>query len=275
MFRINWRHPAVAVAAVLAFAATGAGGMALATVGPAGPVPAAGVQWPGPIPASGVHSRNFCGTQWKNVRPNGGVGYNIYNDDFGARTCLFNDGNAGFVISRSTANGGWVAFPNVSQGWEWGRSARHAPMYPVKMRDDGHPFSAIELHLINSGSWNAAYDMWFSTYPQKNGQDNAAEVMIWLDCRNDCIGSNSPVVRIDGMLFHEISWTTFHNGVSWRYTAFVMVFPHRTFRGWLNPFYRAAGVHPDWYLTSIDFGFELNVGGRGLAVNKYQLGGVR
>jgi hypothetical protein len=148
--------------------------------------------------------------------------------------------------------------------------------FPVQEKDDGAPESSVSVHVINSGVYNAAYDMWFSTYKQTEGQDNAAEVMIWLDCRHNCIGSDSPIVRIEGVRFYKDSWLTYHNGVHWRYTAFVAVTHRSSFKNlWLNPFYAAAGVNPNWYLTSIDFGFELVDGGQGLSVKNYSLTGVK
>lgn len=220
-----------------------------------------------------MHSDYFCGTQWKNVRPAGGTGYNIYNDNFGARTCLMNTGNAGFAIASSGVRGGYKAFPNISSGWEWGVDPLHGYRYPVRERDDGRPETSVSLHLVDSGTYNAAYDAWFSTYQQTNGQDNAAEVMIWLTCRNNCIGWRP--VEIEGVRFLEDQWVAYHNGVHWSYTAFVAE-THRSYFShlWLNPFFTAAGVNPDWYLTSIDFGFELEDGGYGLRVTSYSLSGV-
>jgi len=127
--------------------------------------------------------------------------------------------------------------------------------------------------LVNRGVYNAAYDMWFSTTKQTDGQNNAAEVMIWLTCRDNCIGNR--LVTIEGVRFREASWLAYHNGVHWHYTAFVAV-SHRSYFSnlWLNQFYKAADVNPDWYLTSIDFGFELVDGGKGLSVKSYSLTGV-
>jgi hypothetical protein len=224
-------------------------------------------------PAAGVHTERFCGSWWKNVRPGGGTGYNIYNDNFGAGTCLTNKNNAAFTIVRSTANGAYGAFPNISSGWQWGIEPLHSYTYPVKEKDDGHPISSVSVHLINSGTYNAAYDMWFSTYKQTDGQNNAAEVMIWLTCRNNCLAGTP--VRIEGVWFLKRTWIAYHNGVHWRYTAYVAE-SHRSYFNnlWLNPFYQNAGVNPNWYLTSIDFGFELVTGGTGLAVNSYSLRSV-
>jgi hypothetical protein len=229
---------------------------------------------PSVSPEGGVHTVRFCGAWWKNVRPGGKTGYNIYNDNFGAGTCLTNTGSASFSVVRSTANGFYGAFPNISSGWEWGVEPLHSYTYPVREKDDGHPISSVSVHLINSGVYNATYDMWFSTYKQTDGQNNAAEVMIWLSCRDNCLAGTR--VRIEGVWFLKRQWIAFHNGVHWHYTAFVALSHRSYFNGlWLNPFYQAAGVNPNWYLTSIDFGFELVTGGTGLRVNSFSLSGVR
>lgn len=226
-------------------------------------------------PRGGTHWHNFCGSYWKNIISNG-TGFNIYNDDWhGVTTCLYNNSNPGFVITRSNANGGYHAFPNISSGWQWGVAPRHGFHYPVQLRHDGHPISSVSIAWNTSGIYNAAYDMWFSTYKQTNGQDNGAEVMIWLNCNKNCIGGDSPIVTIEGVKFHEISWMSSDHGVHWRYTAFVAVRHRTSFKNlWLNPFYWAAHVNRDWYLTSIDFGFELVTHGRGLRVNHYSLNSV-
>jgi hypothetical protein len=242
-------------------------------VGSGSTVPVGGV--PVVTPAGGVHSGRFCGRQWKNVRIHG-VGFNIYNDDFGATTCLGNRNNLGFGINYSSVRGGYEAYPNISSGYQWGVAPRHGYTFPVRVKNDGHPVTSVQTHLVGSGTYNAAYDMWFSTHAQRNGQNNAAEVMIWLYCRGNCIGAHSPIVVIDGIHFHKDSWIMYHNGVHWRYTAFIRVRQHSSVKNLsLNPFFKSAGVKPNWYLTAIDFGFELVNSGRGLRVDNYSLTGVR
>lgn len=280
---------AVTVAAAAAFAlvpgiamASGGGGGGVgAGPGPSG-TPALSLGPNAAIPAGGVHWRNFCGGYWKNVRPGGGVGYNVYNDDgAGDYTCLFNDGNAGFIITRSITHDAWGSFPNVSQGWQWGRSALHAPTYPVRVMDDGTPLTSIYTRQTWRGAYNTAYDIWFSKTAQRTGQDNGAEVMIWLNHPGVTLWAcPCRVVRIEGVPFYLMSWRAFHNNTHWNYVAYVAVHPRTYFRNlWLNPFFRYTEsiekLSRSWYLTSIDAGFELVSGGRGLAIENYSLTRVR
>lgn len=266
----------------IALASGGGSGGVVAGPGPAG-TPALSLGPTAAIAGGGVHWRNFCGGFWKNVRPGGGVGYNIYNDDgAGDYTCLFNDGNAGFVISRSVTHDAWGSYPNVSQGWQWGTSALHEPTYPVRVSADGMPVTSITTRqLTNRGyRYNTAYDIWFSKYAQRTGQDNGAEVMIWLTHPGVGVWSVTARVRIEGVLFDVMSWRAFHNNTHWNYVAFVAVYPRTSFRRlWLNPFFRYTErikkLSSSWYLTSIDAGFELVNGGRGLAIENYSLTGVK
>jgi Glycosyl hydrolase family 12 len=280
---------AVTVAAVAAFAlvpgialaSAGGGGGVGAGPGPSGS-PAISLAPTAAVAGGGVHWRNFCRGYWKNVRPHGKVGYNVYNDDgAGDSTCLFNDGNAGFIITRSVTHDAWGSYPDVSQGWQWGVSAAHAPVYPVQVRDAGMPVTSIYTRQTYRGIYNTAYDIWFSKTAQRTGQDNGAEVMIWLTHPGvSLFGGEWPVVRIEGVRFYLMQWRAFHNNTYWNYMAFVAVSPRSYFRNlWLDPFFRYAEhigkLSKNWWLTSIDAGFELVSGGRGLAVENYSLTGVK
>src|SRR5947209_16581651 len=64
--------------------------------------------------------------------------YGVRNDDFGSLTILNNNGERGFTVTRSTANGSRVsAYPNIFRGWQWG-AGTNGP-WPVKVSDAGAP----------------------------------------------------------------------------------------------------------------------------------------
>jgi hypothetical protein len=47
--------------------------------------------------------------------------YCVHSDDFGSSTWLYNNGEQGFRVVRSTANGSRVtAYPDIFRGWQWG-----------------------------------------------------------------------------------------------------------------------------------------------------------
>ncbi len=246
------------------------------------PPPSGGIS-----PGGGTGGRNFCGSLWKDVNVPGAPGQQakVLNDDFGSLTCLNNSGNVGFDVTKSTAYGAWTEFPNIATGWEQSELPGHhaAWRFPVKVSEDGTPWSDVRTGIVRLDyGYNAAYDIWFD----KTGrvpvpvQANGAEVMIWLQHEHVLSPPpGSPVYTIDGIRWLEMRWITSHGGASWHYIAFVAVTPRTSANLWLNPFFRRAEqfgwLSPDWYLTSVDFGFEITRGGAGLRVNDFRFGGVR
>ena len=103
--------------------------------------------------------------------------------------------------------------------------------------------------------------------------------MIWLQHEHVLSPPpGSPVYTIDGIRWEEMRWITSHGGMSWHYIAFVSVTQRTWANLWLNPFFRLTErlgwLSPNWYLTSVDFGFEITRG-VGLRVNDFRFGGVR
>jgi len=199
--------------------------------------------------------------------------YGVRSDDFGSSTWLDNNGEQGFKIVKSTANGPKVtAYPNIFRGWQWGIGT-NGP-WPVKVSADHMPRADFTVRQTWKGTYDASLDIWFSTYPNKTTQANGAEIMIWLSHPNVAVRGTR--VRVDGTDWYLNEWKTRGHGVSWR----LIIFAHRTpisrVKGlWLNPFFRIAESHgwlkPSWYWTGIDAGFELWKGGRGLRVSNFNV----
>jgi hypothetical protein len=239
-------------------------------------------------PTSGItNATNFCGDTWKDVNVPGVANQQarIQNDDFGSLTCLNNSGNVGFDVTKSTSKGEWTEYPNISTGWERGEEPGHhaAWKFPVKVSQDGAPWSDVTTGPVQPNSWyNASYDIWFDKTAQVPvpHQANGAEVMIWLQHVNVMApAAGSQVYTIDGIQFQVMKWTSSFQGTSWHYVAFVAVGQHTSASLSLNPFFRQAeqfgSLSSSWYLTSVDFGFEIPKGGVGLRVNSFRFGGLR
>jgi hypothetical protein len=237
-------------------------------------------------PDGGTHADNFCGTLWKDVDVPGvsGQQVKILNDDFGSQTCLNNSGNVGFDVTKSTAFGDWTEYPNIATGWEQSELPRHHEIwkYPVKVSQDGSPWADVTTGTVHPDySYNASYDIWFDKTGQVPvpTQANGTELMIWLQHENVLSPpAGSPVYTIDGIRWSVMKWVTTHNGVSWNYIAFVALSQHTSASLGLNPFFQQAEqlrwLSSSWYLTSVDFGFEITRGGVGLRVNNFRFGGV-
>jgi hypothetical protein len=202
-----------------------------------------------------------------------GGNYVVRNDDFGAKTGLNNTGNPGFSIYYANNVTNWSAYPYVGRGWSWGVGTYGG--WPVKVSADGAPRSTLVTHQTWRGTYNTAYDMWFSTYPNKTTQANGAEVMVWLS--HPGINPNTyRQVYIDGAWWGVMSWRAHSSHGSWNYIAYIRDVQTSSVYGmWLNPFFRDAEAHGSlrsyWYWTSVEAGFELCRGGAGLAIDYFRV----
>lgn len=198
--------------------------------------------------------------------------YGVRSDDFGGRTWLKATTAPGFNVRLSLGdNGGVVSFPNIWRGWQWGLGTKGG--WPVQVRQDRTPKATLLTKQTWSGKYNTTLDMWFSTSPQKTGQANGAEVMVWLTHPGITL-SGWPSVWVDGAKWYVMSWLA-HN--AWNYVAFVKASPSSNLRSaWLNPFFRYAENHgklsPYWYWDNAEAGFEIWHGGTGLAISKFTVG---
>jgi hypothetical protein len=243
---------------------------------------------PGPVmtPAAGVHVYNekACGKDWVKVHVAKNSYYNFYNVPADqAYTCLKVERlRLDFQIMSVRYHGVW-GYPNISSGWEWNTYSCTGVSgacfhYPVQEKRDGMPKTSVETYDA-PGTYNASYDIWFNKTDAHPSQDNGTEIMIWL-AHPGLSRSFSRYVTIEGIRFGVMDWIADHNNTRWHYVAYVALRQRSSvYRLWLNPFFRAAIAHGElsanWWLTGIDFGFELMRGGAHNNVHYYSLTGVR
>lgn len=250
-----------------------------------------------PATAGGVSAYNepVCGKSYVPINMGHGDYFNVYNAQ-DQSTCVSVERQhlAWYVTSKGNSVHGWQ-YPNISSGIEWGkytcydgRSAypsskgSECMRYPVQEYKDGYPLTSVSYwpHLK---SGNVAYDIWFNrekVRPWQLQQNDGAEIMIWLAHPGVPVWAVSWHARIQGHEYEVMNWIANHNGKTWNYVAYVAVHPTRSLHPtWLNAFFRDAVKHhmldKTWWLTSIDFGAEMNSGGQGFAVHTYSLTGVK
>jgi hypothetical protein len=249
-----------------------------------------------PVP---VWNRPVCGSGYVPVDLGKGDYFNVINAP-AHNTCVTVERHhlSWDVSSWHPAAQNWQ-YPNISSGIEWGRYTCHdgpsadpsspgskCMRYPVQVDRDGEPVTSASVHphLIRG---NVAYDIWVNrkdVSPAKLGQPNGTEVMIWIAYPGITDDADARHVVIDNIQWDVMTWEA-HNSTtdtSWRYVAYLAHQQRDSVsRLWLNPFLRdaerAGELSPSWYLTSIDFGAEINqtVTGAGFDVAHYSLTGVR
>jgi hypothetical protein len=191
---------------------------------------------------------------------------------------------------RWASSGGWI-YPNIGAGAERGMRPPNT-WYPVRIGYAGRNAGNIWLHtkttLQSSGSYNAGYDIWFEPTADTTGARQSyggAEIMIWNAAkRNGRWIYNGPgryygKVKLDGMTWNVNGSRVGSGSHSWMRIYFVATRPLSYFNGSFNPFMAKAGhlgyLKSQWYLSGLDYGFEIDKGGAGLAVTQHSVTGVR
>ncbi|HUN38094.1 MAG TPA: hypothetical protein VMU95_39390 [Trebonia sp.] len=191
------------------------------------------------------------------------------NDDSGAPLCLtvwYHKPN--FQITTTEVGRDWGAFPNAFIGCEVSVCSPHSHL-PMQVSNVKTAVSTWHYHP-GSGPFvgNATYDIWFDPTPRTSGQvDRGAEIMLWLDSNR--IGRpNGIPVFIDGTWWGYTHWVAMHGGRTWNYIRFWRLRPSLNVSLDLKPFFAYAEgdyqLSSQWYLTSIETGYEICRGGYGI-----------
>lgn len=202
--------------------------------------------------------------------------YIVINNVWGADTtqCIDVNQNGGFTITQSAhnkpTNGAPAAYPAIYAGCHYGNctSGSGLPMQ-ASSPDFGRLRSSVN-YTFASGTYNAAYDLWFDPTPRTDGQNTGAELMIWLNRQGGIqpIGSRVGTANLAGT-----TWEVWFGNTGWNVISYVRTSPATSIDFAIDTFYSDAVsrgyAQRNWYLTSVQAGFEPWVGGAGLAVNSF------
>ncbi|BCJ74677.1 hypothetical protein CS0771_42210 [Catellatospora sp. IY07-71] len=203
--------------------------------------------------------------------------YVIQNNRWGttATQCINTTSN-GFSITQQdgvgSTSGAPVSYPSIFLGCHYSNCSPSSPL-PKQLSTIGTASSSISYSYPGSGTYNASYDIWLNADTNVSGVQDT-EIMIWFNRQGSIqpIGSQTGTANIAGR-----SWAVWtgsngaNNVVSYLFTGSVinslsfdvMDFVRDTFtRG-------SQYGNNNWYLTSVQAGFEPWIGGVGLTVNSF------
>lgn len=200
--------------------------------------------------------------------------YVIRNDNFGGRReCLRAGRGPRFTVTRSAADSRGpesLAYPNIFVGCSWGICTPRSGL-PERVDRLRRPQTAWRITARSGGTWDAGYDIWIGRRPVTSGQAKGTEIMIWLNTSGFGTPKHDRIIREGHVLYYLKYWYTNHHGVRWPLIIFRRVHPVSYARMRLRPFLvraeRLGLLRPQWYLLSIEAGFEIWRGGRGLATD--------
>jgi len=232
----------------------------------------------GPAQAAPVICEKFGGTYIQNNTRR------VQNNVWGADTaqCIDVNQNGGFTVTQAghnnATNGAPAAYPSIYAGCHWAQctSGSSLPMQASSSQFAGIQTS-VSMTYPSSGTWNAAYDLWFDPTPRTDGQNTGAEIMVWLNYQGSIQPIGSPVATVT---LAGGTWQVWFGNVGWNVISYRRTSPTTSVNFAVNTFLSDAisrgYAQRSWYLTSVQAGFEPWVGGAGLAVNSfsYSVGGT-
>lgn len=215
-----------------------------------------------------------------NVTPSAKT-YVVQNNRWGASTqqCISGDNaNTSWSVSTSqhnvATNGPPAGYPSIFKGCHYGNCTTNSGMPKQKSAIRSAP-SNWSISVPSSGSWNAAYDIWFNKTSSASGQNNGAEMMIWLNSRNvQPAGSRVATnVSIAGAQWDVWYTPVSGSGITWNYIAYKRTSGTSSVNFDLNAFFNDAQnrgyIQSSWWVTSVQAGFELWANGVGLRTNSF------
>jgi hypothetical protein len=230
---------------------------------------------------NGGRSPVICRSDGRLTVESHGVYYIVRNDVFTPeRQCIqIQKNGAGFVVVKTQANsrgGGNDAFPEVLYGCAWGLCTKYTvlPKRVYRLKSLVTSWSAIWRRA--PGMFSVAYDIWFGHLHTIHGHARAAELMIWLGNKHFPKLLGNRIYRIDGARWYYARHYTCDVYGCWNYIRFSRVVPTSRAQN-LNilPFMHVAEKRRQlawwWFLKSIDVGFEIWNGGKGLAARSYSV----
>ncbi|MFE3514089.1 cellulose binding domain-containing protein [Streptomyces sp. NPDC059166] len=190
----------------------------------------------------------------------------------GATQCVTATGS-GFRVTQADGsvptNGAPKAYPSVFNGCHYTNCSPGTAL-PARISGISSAPSSISYGFVSGAAYNASYDIWLDPAPRKDGV-NRTEIMIWFNRVGPVQPIGSPVgtATVGGRTWEVWTGSNGANDVisflapsaiaSWSFD--VMDFVDQTVaRG-------MAGN--DWYLTSVQAGFEPWQNGAGLSVDSF------
>lgn len=199
--------------------------------------------------------------------------YYVQNNRWGtSATQCINVTNNGFQIVQQdgvSTGGAPVSYPSIFYGCHYTLCSPGTAL-PKQVNTIGSAPSSINYTYVGNAVYDASYDIWMDPTPKTNGV-NQQEIMIWFNHTGNVqpVGSATGSATIGGR-----SWTvwTGNNGGN-NVVSYVAPSAITSWSFDVKPFLqdsinRGYGA-ANWYLTSVQAGFEPWSGGVGLAVNSF------
>ncbi|MFJ6195440.1 cellulose binding domain-containing protein [Micromonospora sp. NPDC092111] len=200
--------------------------------------------------------------------------YVVQNNRWGttAQQCI-NVTGTGFAITSqqgsAPTNGAPVSYPSIFVGCHYTNCSPGTNL-PVQVKSISSAPSSISYTYVSGATYDAAYDIWLDPSPKRDGV-NQMEIMIWFNRQGPIQPIGSPVgnANLAGRSWEVWRGNNGGNNVI-SYVAPAPI-PSLSFDvlDFIADTRNRGAITNDWYLTSVQAGFEPWQGGTGLAVTSF------
>ncbi|MET7965526.1 cellulose binding domain-containing protein [Micromonospora sp. NPDC005305] len=200
--------------------------------------------------------------------------YVVQNNRWGtsAQQCI-NVTSTGFSITRQdgvgSTSGAPVSYPSIFVGCHYTNCSPGTNL-PIQVKSISSAPSSISYTYVSGAVYDAAYDIWLDPTPKKDGVSQM-EIMVWFNRQGPIqpIGSVVGTASVAGRTWEVWLGSNGSNNV----ISYVAPSPITSMSfdamAFINDTRSRGAITSDWYLTSIQAGFEPWQGGVGLAVNSF------
>jgi Glycosyl hydrolase family 12/Malectin domain len=238
---------AIAFAVCVAFLGTSTPAAAQSTCAPQGTISINGNEY--------IYQQNEWNSTLEQCATVSGVGFTLTTADF------------------DDTGGAPATYPSVFRGCHWGNCTSSNP-FPIKESDIGSASTSVTITQPSGYNNDSAYDIWFNQTSTTSGQPNGTEIMIWINHQGSArpFGSQTATETIDGATWQV--WTG--NQTSWKIVSYVAENPVTSVSNLnLLPFFSDAvsrgSLESSWWLIDVEYGFEVWIGGKGLAASNFSV----
>lgn len=202
--------------------------------------------------------------------------YVVMNNRWGSSQpqCI-NVTSTGFSITQQDGTGNTsgapVSYPAVYLGCHYSNCSPGSPL-PMQISRISSANTSISNSYPSSGTYDAAYDIWLNADTNVSGVQDT-EIMVWLNHTGSIqpVGSNTgSTVNIAGRSWQVWTGNNGQNNVVSYVQAGISSLSFNVMDFIRDTLNRGSQYGTtNWYLTSIQAGFEPWIGGVGLAVNNF------
>ena len=220
-----------------------------------------------------IDGTRICGTT--ESTPVAGGRYEVQNNVWGADTpqCV-TAFDTGFVVDPADHHNTDqpAAYPSIWSGCNYGTCTKDSP-FPRPLADLGDVRSSWSITVPPTGNYNAAYDIWLDPTPRRTDRPTGLELMIWLKSTGGIapIGEKKGEVEIGGARYDVWQGDIDLPVISYVRQQETLEVRDLPISDFVTDATNRGVAQRDWYLTSVQAGFEPWTGGAGLTTTSFSV----